>query len=103
MDALYLGWPKLPIYRFGISPNKLVDYMMAGKPVVHGVEAVNDPVADSGCGVSCAARRPAGAGRQDRWSCWAEAQRNVKRWAGAANNMSWHITITPSWPGGSST
>ncbi|MXR38077.1 glycosyltransferase family 4 protein [Craterilacuibacter sinensis] len=52
MDALYIGWRKLPIYRFGINPNKLFDYMMAGKPVIHSVDAGNDIVASAGCGIS---------------------------------------------------
>jgi glycosyltransferase involved in cell wall biosynthesis len=59
MDVLYLGWPDRPIYQFGISPNKLMDYMMAGKPVVHAVKSANDPVAASGCGVCCLPEVPA--------------------------------------------
>jgi len=57
-DAAYLGWKRRPIYQYGISPTKLLDYMMAGKPVVHSVEAGNDPVAEAGCGLSCAAEDP---------------------------------------------
>ena len=55
MDALYIGWHKSPLYQFGICPNKLFDYMMSGKPIIHSVEAGNDLVAESGCGISVAA------------------------------------------------
>jgi glycosyltransferase involved in cell wall biosynthesis len=59
MDALYIGWRRIPIYRFGISPNKLMDYMMSGRPVVHAVEAGNDPVRESDCGMSVPPEDPA--------------------------------------------
>lgn len=51
-DIAYIGWQRVPIYRFGIAPNKLMDYMMAGCTVLHSVEAGNDPVAEAGCGVT---------------------------------------------------
>ncbi len=51
-DIAYIGWQRVPIYRFGIAPNKLMDYMMAGRAVLHSVEAGNDPVAEAGCGLT---------------------------------------------------
>lgn len=52
MDGLYIGWQKQPLYRFGISANKLFDYMMAAKPIIHSVTAGNDPIAEAQCGIS---------------------------------------------------
>ena len=52
IDIAYIGWQRVPIYRFGIAPNKLMDYMMAGVPVLHSVDAGNDPVAESDCGLT---------------------------------------------------
>lgn len=51
-DIAYIGWQRTPIYRFGIAPNKLMDYMMASRPVLHSVEAGNDPVAEAGAGLT---------------------------------------------------
>ena len=52
IDIAYIGWQRVPIYRFGIAPNKLMDYMMARCVVLHSVEAGNDPVLEAGCGLT---------------------------------------------------
>lgn len=52
MDVLYVGFQKQSLYRFGISPNKIFDYMMAAKPIIQAIEAKNDIVNDANCGVS---------------------------------------------------
>ncbi len=52
VDMAYLGAPKHPIYRFGVSPNKMIDYMMARVPILYAIEAGNDPVAEAGCGLT---------------------------------------------------
>ena len=57
-DVAYIGWHRQPLYRFGIAPNKLMDYMMAGKPILHAVEAGNDPVSDAGCGLTVQPENP---------------------------------------------
>lgn len=49
-DAFVVNLLDLPLYRFGISLNKLFDYMAAGRPVVFAGNPVNNPVRDSGAG-----------------------------------------------------
>lgn len=57
-DVAYIGWQRQRLYRFGIAPNKLIDYMMAARPVLHSVEAGNDPVAEAACGLTVAPQNP---------------------------------------------
>ena len=58
-DIAYIGWQRTPIYRFGIAPNKLMDYLMARRVVLHSVEAGNDPVAEAGAGLTVPPEDPA--------------------------------------------
>ena len=51
-SAGYISLKSEPIFRFGVSPNKLWDYMLVGLPVVFACKAGNDPVGDYECGVS---------------------------------------------------
>ncbi|MBP6778885.1 MAG: glycosyltransferase WbuB, partial [Piscinibacter sp.] len=51
-DIAYIGLQRVPIFRFGIAPNKLMDYMMGGCAVLCAIEAGNDPVGEAGCGVT---------------------------------------------------
>ncbi len=51
-DACYVGYHRSPLYRFGISPNKVFDYMAAARPVILAAAAANDPVGDANCGLT---------------------------------------------------
>ncbi|ARP78897.1 O-antigen biosynthesis protein WlbE [Bordetella genomosp. 6] len=59
IDAAYIGLRRSPLFQFGVSPNKLFDYMLSACPVVQSIESGNDIVADAGCGVSVPAEDPA--------------------------------------------
>lgn len=52
MDVLYIGLQNQKLFKFGISPNKLMDYMMASKPILHSITAGNDLVQEANCGIS---------------------------------------------------
>ncbi|MGH7688009.1 MAG: glycosyltransferase family 4 protein [Gemmatimonadaceae bacterium] len=50
--ATILHLRRADVFRWGISPNKLFDYMAAARPVVYAVETAFDPIAESGAGLS---------------------------------------------------
>jgi glycosyltransferase involved in cell wall biosynthesis len=50
-DVLYIGLQKQSIFRFGISPNKIFDYMMAKDPIIQAIDAGNNIVKDANCGL----------------------------------------------------
>lgn len=52
VDALFIGWKRHSLYRFGVSPNKLMDYMASGKPIINSTSSGNNSVAEAGCGFS---------------------------------------------------
>ncbi|MDH5424073.1 MAG: glycosyltransferase family 4 protein [Gammaproteobacteria bacterium] len=50
-DICYCGFQDLPeLYKYGISPNKIFDYMMAKKFILLGSDSPNNPVELSGAG-----------------------------------------------------
>ena len=57
-DALVVNMNRGNLYRFGISFNKLYDYLAVGRPVVSGTDAANDPVAEAGAGITVPANDP---------------------------------------------
>ncbi|MGQ3891592.1 glycosyltransferase family 4 protein [Legionella sp. CNM-4043-24] len=58
MDAVYLGWKNKPLYRYGISPNKLFDYLLAAKPVLQAFSAPNDLIRETSTGITVEAENP---------------------------------------------
>jgi glycosyltransferase involved in cell wall biosynthesis len=57
-DACYVGYRRSPLYRFGVSPNKLYDYMAAARPVLFAADAANQPVREADCGRTVAPEDP---------------------------------------------
>jgi len=58
MNILIITWNKSSIYRFGISPNKIFDYMMAQKPIIHATDAPNKFVDTADCGLAVEPENP---------------------------------------------
>lgn len=57
-DVLFMSLAPEPLFRFGVSPNKLIDYMMASKPVITAMRAGNDPTTEHGFGLTVAPEDP---------------------------------------------
>jgi glycosyltransferase involved in cell wall biosynthesis len=50
-DLLYYGARKCDLYNFGISPNKLNDYLYASRPILSSFSGYDDLFESSGCGL----------------------------------------------------
>lgn len=51
-DAFVVNVRGLELYKYGISLNKIFDYLAAARPIVFAGSAANNPVADAGAGLS---------------------------------------------------
>jgi len=57
-DVVLNPWKDLSIYRFGISPNKWIDYMKAGKPIIVCYNGYRSIVNEANCGSFIEAENP---------------------------------------------
>ena len=51
-DVLFFALANSPVYKYGLSANKLFDYLASRKPIIFSCKAGNDPVKESGAGIS---------------------------------------------------
>ncbi|WP_376790591.1 glycosyltransferase family 4 protein [Thermoflexus sp.] len=57
-DAFIFNLERVEVFKYGISPNKLFDYMASGRPVLFSVDAPNNPVEEARCGLTVPPRDP---------------------------------------------
>ncbi len=53
-DILYFNLKDSPVFRYGISSNKLFDYMAAGRVVIFSTNAANNPIKEANGGFTIA-------------------------------------------------
>lgn len=51
-DLCYIGWHKEKIYEYGISANKIFDYMYSAKPILHSISIKDDIIQKSKSGIT---------------------------------------------------
>ncbi len=57
-DVCYIGWDDNEMYKYGISANKIFDYMYASKPIVHVYNGQGDLIKEAKCGISINQQNP---------------------------------------------
>lgn len=57
-DACLFRLINIGVFKYGINPNKLNDYLCAGKPILFFAEGKNNVVDEVGCGISVSSSDP---------------------------------------------
>ena len=58
-DAFVFNLIDAPVFKFGVSSNKLFDFLAAARPIIFCCNASNNPVEEAGAGVTVPAGDPA--------------------------------------------
>lgn len=57
-DAFVFNLIDVPVFRYGISSNKLFDFMASARPVIFSCDSANNPISDAGAGLTVGAGQP---------------------------------------------
>ena len=57
-DCCFIGSQHLPIYRFGVSPNKVPEYLYSGKPIIHAFSGNGCLISEANAGISIPSGEP---------------------------------------------
>ena len=57
-DAFILSLRDSPLYKYGINPNKLCDYLASGRPILFAGNASNNPVEEAKAGITVPPENP---------------------------------------------
>jgi glycosyltransferase involved in cell wall biosynthesis len=87
-DAFIITAKKTDLYRYGISPNKLHDYMAAARPTIFAGNSHNNPIAEASAGITVppedsgaiarAVQTLAGMSNDERWAMGLRARRHIE-------------------------
>jgi glycosyltransferase involved in cell wall biosynthesis len=88
-DAFLMLLKDSPVFQWGVSPNKLFDYMMSARPIIYGVRSRFNPVAEAQAGLTIppedtpslakAILSMADLAPQDRWSMGMKGRQYVEQ------------------------
>jgi glycosyltransferase involved in cell wall biosynthesis len=88
-DLGYVGLQRQSLFQYGVSPNKLFEYMAAGLPILFAIDTKYDEVAEAQCGFSIPAedsaalaqvlRQVARTPKEELRALGARARRHVQR------------------------
>jgi glycosyltransferase involved in cell wall biosynthesis len=57
-DVLFFNLPNLAVFKYGISSNKLFDYLASGKPIIFSCNSINNPVDEADAGITVPPSNP---------------------------------------------